>query len=183
MTVRTSMLRPIAVLRRLGNCAYNDQFNDTTYWTDEQLQEMLDAAHLVVPPIKLKPILRKENGVFRWWVQMIDIRPYMILEEVGRVVDVEGYDVPSTSYTVDYVQKVVQFDPDLAPYSSQYYFEAPVFHLYEAAANVWQEKANQRVDYVRWKAGNYSVNAEAEYQHCLERARYYRGLVLKRHAK
>lgn len=183
MAVRPTMQRPISVLRRLGSCATNDIFNSVTYWTDEQLQDILDANLLPSQPVPLRENVRFVAGERDWGAQTIMLRPYMILEEDATVIDGFGQTVNAAFYTVNYVQKLVLFDTAAAPYRDRFFIQGKVYHLYNAAADVWQEKANQRSNYARWKAGNYSVDAEAEYEHCLQRAMYYRGLVLKRHKK
>ena len=178
MAIRPEMTALVTRLRSITSAATDDVFNGVTYWTDEQLQDILDAHTLGVQDLPLSEGALYTNGVLDWQKQTYHLaRGYDVASDVT-ILDSLGVVVTGT---VNTQSKAVSLTA--GSQGTQYYVRATVYDMYEAAAEVWSLKASQRSDYVRWKAGNYQANAAEEYQHCLERSSYYRAKRVRRFAR
>ncbi len=78
------------------------------------------------------------------------------------------------------------FNPDTkeltftgAQTETEYYAYGLVFRIYDALAELWQSKADQRFNYIDWKAQNNKMNMAQEYQHCVDRALFYRSKTIR----
>lgn len=161
MAVREGMQQLIDRTRSLANCNTDELFNGVTYWTDEQLQDVLD------------------NYASEWSESLLKGRSvYTFPLYMGYGLETTTIEIENSSgvidpldYTVNLAQRTVVFTDeqttDVTIYATRY-------DVYEAVAQVWEVKSSQRSDFVNFRAGNHKVDMAQDYQHCVERARYYR---------
>ncbi len=178
MATREGMTAPISRLRFLGDCATDDLFNDVTYWTDEQLQDILDMNTVQSQRIKLVEDLRYTDGSLDWKVQRFKLPVNYDMERTAIVVDQYGYTVSDTLYTLNYLTQVVTFTT--LPTRGTYYLECNQIDMYEAVADVWDKKASQRTNYIVIKGGNNRFEHSQEYEHCVDMAKHYRNKKIRR---
>lgn len=179
--VRPGMQQIVAQLRKYGQASLTDEFNGTTYWTDEQLQDIADtrSERLLV---KLVPVESSGRTLFQIKDQP---RHYWFETDTYGVLQISDDDtilnIPTASvYTP--IRAEVAFSE---PFSSRYEYaiEGYATNLYMALADLWEQKAAQRYDYVDFKAGNNKVSLNQEVQQCLAMMAHYRNRVLRRHSR
>lgn len=172
--MRATMDTLVARLRRLTDAATTDEFNSVIYWSDDQLEAVLDQTVKEVD-IELVSGTRYVNGAVEWqrksWVY--DDDGYGIEKEPD-VVTADGYDVAYTS--IDYNKKIVVVN---VSEDEPMYLRCAIYDIWQAAYLVWKEKAEQRTDFVNWKVVNERVDMEQEYKHCVQSRDYYYGLRVK----
>lgn len=164
MAARDSMVYIVALLRQYGQAATDDVFNGTTYWTDDQLQSIADS-NGVRGYVKLKRV-DPDNLIYRL-VMPKSLRP----EDNLRIFTIGDTEV-TTGFTYNTDTQELTFDEALT--EDLYRAYGLVINLYDALAQLWGQKAEQRFNYIDWKAQNNKMNMEQEYKHCLDRQSYYR---------
>lgn len=168
-------LTPIVnYLRQWGNAATTDSFNGVTYWTGEQLEQIADAwAERLT--VRLRPVT--QDGLTYVIMLPKNRRP-----DPGTMIvyNSAGTEV-STSYTFNADRNELVFSTELA--EDYYYLEALYINLWLALADLWEQKAAQRANYVDFKAGATSIKLQQEFEHCAGRAKYYRNKVVRRHQR
>lgn len=169
---RDDMLPLIARLRQLTDAATDDEFNGVTFWTDDQLEDVLDR-HSRDIQIILQHGTRKVNGQVAWW-HMKYTPKFWIGFETYEVTDYQGYTVDTDDYVVDLERGQVTLDTGLS--KQTYYLRARAYDFIDAAADVWQQKVNQRSSFVDYKADIHTVKMSQDYAHCIERLNYYASL-------
>lgn len=164
MAVRTTMADIVLTLRQYGSAGISDEFAGVVYWTDQQLQDIAD-----------------ENGR-RGAIKAKSVDP---LNKIFRLVAPDGVefendlDVYTTQnvlleevFTYNRLTEEVIFTN--AQSVSEVLVRGLLVNTNDALAQLWQAKADMRFDYIDWKAQNNRMNMKQEYDHCVERARYYR---------
>lgn len=174
MSVRASLLQATRFLRQYGNASNTDVFEGVTYWSDDQLEAILDTLGKRVR-VRLNAST-SDNTTF-----VIDLPRHYRLDTATLVVYTSGGTVVSTSYTLEQGRGELVFTEVLA--NDYYYVEVLAINMWEALAELWEQKANQRVHYIDFKAGSNKVNLQQEYTHCVDRGRYYRNKTIKRHRR
>lgn len=164
MPIRTGMTDIVALLRQYGQAATNDVFDGVTYWTDEQLEAIADRNGRRVL-IKIK---RTDPAYTIYRV----IAPNTIRLEDDLAVYTADEVAVATSFTYNSNTNELVFTTALT--DEVYYAYGLVVDVYAALAELWENKASQRFNYIDWKAQNNKMNMAQEYQHCLDRAAYYR---------
>ena len=153
-------------LRRYGAAAETDVFNGETFWTDEQLYDILlgttDNLLIGLVPINFAKTKYSFNAPRTMWVK-------------ADLIEFEDTSVPS--YTYDEATRTFTFasEVDTTPYVTM-----PFFNMNHALADLWEQKANQRFELLRIKAGANQMFMEQEYEHCISRFEYYRARSIKR---
>ncbi len=165
MALRTTMQAIISDLRQFGAAATDDEFNGVTYWTDAQLQEIADRNGRR-GTIKMKRV-DPDYMVYRL------VAPQSITMENAIVVYTTSEAVNPAPFSFNPLTAEVTFET--AQSDEEYLAYGFVVQLYDALADLWQTKADQRFNYIDWKAQNNKMNMKQEYDHCVERAMYYRG--------
>lgn len=172
-SVRAGMIPLIIELRSLTNTAMGDTtINDIPYWSDYQLQGILDRNATQHIDVQLIPIPQYGSSSTEYF-------KYKIPDEVGKwietgaslsVVDQQGV---SVAHTIDTVQGYVTFSSNTD--GEDYFIRCTSYNMRLAAARVWLDKASHRVELIDWKAGGQTLDEDQAYQHCLERAAYFAG--------
>lgn len=167
MTARTSMASFILELRRMTDASATEvKVNNVQYWTDDQLQSILDVYRHDILDLPLLPASQREAG------KDVTYR-YYIPDEVGSwieydplyfsVVDANGN--AQSTYTFDNVNRYILFNSNTA--GATMLLRCRFFDMRLAAARVWFDKAAHRTALIDWKAGGQNLNEDQEYQHCM----------------
>lgn len=175
MPVRESMLGFIKELRRMTDASSTETFVDgVQYWTDDQLQTILDMYRRDVLDVTLLPAYQKEAGsnvTYRYYIPdtvgtWIENDPLylQVLDENGNVL---------TDYTYDTSNRYILFNSNTD--GAIRLLRCRFFDLRLAASRVWFDKAGHRVALIDWKAGGQSLNEDQEYQHCMQMFELYSG--------
>lgn len=179
--LRPGMEAIVGQLRKYGQASQTDEFNGETYWTDVQLQEIADtrSERLIV---KLMPVASSGRTLFtlkdsprHYWFETDTYGVLQISDDATLLV------VPTASvYTP--MRAEVSFSEALSS-RYEYAIEGYATNIYLALADLWEQKAAQRYDFVDFKAGNNKVNLSQEHQHCLAMMAHYRNRVMRRHER
>ncbi len=168
MPIRPNMQPLIDLLRNTGQAApETETFNGVTYWTDQQLQDILDGVS------KLGAVEGEfyiaDDTIF---LPAIPKSFYADPDTVTKVL-VNGSWVANTG-TWDTLKRELTTTQDVQAISARW------ISMNEALAVFWEEKANQRSDFVNIKGGQNKLDMEQEWQHCREMAAYYRARIWTR---
>lgn len=172
MPIRTSMQTVVNTLRQYGQAATDDVFRGVTYWTDEQLQTIADQWS-AFGQARLKQLEVADSKLYQ-----LDIPNMMLMEDSFKVYD-DDKTLISTSVTYSQTQSLLTFVSALDT-DHDYFVEARFIRLYDALADLWEQKAAQRFDYIDFKAGNNKMNMKQEYDNCMSRVAYYRNKTIRR---
>lgn len=176
MAARAGMVDLLLEVRRMTDTSETDTLiNGVQYWTDDQLQDILDQHRAEVIDEPLLLVGYRESGITVY-------KKYFIPNTVGKYVETvaSGADVfsivdtlgdPAPSYTVDLNAQIVTFDATTGGQS--YYLRCRRYDVRAAAAQVWLDKASHRFALIKWKAGAHTLDEDLEYQHCLEMHQKY----------
>lgn len=180
MAARAGMGDIIAALRGETDTEENAvTINGVAYWTDDQLQEVLDRYSQDVYTI-LQATPLKENGSTVY-------KRYYLPPELGKdnaflegdetsgafvLRDSRGYAVSDSLYTYYGSRKLVEFNSNQN--NKTFILEARLFDLFKAAAHVWNMKADFRTALITIKAGGHQLFEDQEYLHCIQMRDYYR---------
>ncbi len=165
---RANMTDMIAYLRQHGQAAAADIFLGVTYWTADQLEEILD-----------------RNSYYFKAVRVLVTSDELIVKarlaqhhypDVDTVIWYNGTLVATPSATYNFERNLWV----LSAKTTMTHVEAAYVNMWEALADLWGQKAAQRWQYVNFKAGNNRSDLEQEYLHCIARQSYYRSRVARR---
>lgn len=144
MAARSGMADIITQVRQLAAAGTADYaVAGATYWTDDQLQTILDLTRIEVWDEPIPYVSKRNSG---GTIVYTDYRiPWTWLEQTtgGTTIfylsDSTGARIGTANYTVDYAYGRVTFGADQA--GSVRYVTARSYDVYEAAAVVWETKA------------------------------------------
>lgn len=161
--MRTTMESIVNHLRQAGMAASDDEFDGVTYWSDDQLLPFADrnGTRGIVKAKRVDP-----SG----FVYRLNVPPSVRFEDTLEVYS--GETAVATDFTFNHDTNELTFDTAL--YEDVYNVYAFVVQMYDALAELWQVKADQRFNYIDWKAQNNKMNMKQEYDHCVNRATFYR---------
>lgn len=179
MAVRPGM-SAILLYTRLKTDTREDEttVNGVAYWTDQQLQDMLDMHRIDARDIELIAYSEFEGGTnvtkryylpdtIGEWIEGSDT------PDVFDVVDSMGNAAPS--YTSDLPGRVIVFDDDTLGRS--YFIRARFFDMRPALADIWLAKAGLRAELINWRAGGQNLQEDQEYKHCMEQYQLYSNIL------
>ena len=173
MTARTGMTELIASVRGMTNAGTADYaISGVNYWSDDQLQQKLDAHRMDFYGAELPCITAIEGGAV---VYKTFRSPYRNLES-GTVnfllVDLNGTPAGTAEYSADYINGIVTFVADQA--AKAWYLTARSYDVYAAAADVWRMKAAHASETsFDFSTDNHSVKGSNIPAQCLKMADYY----------
>ena len=172
---RTTMATLITSLRGLTQAGINDYtVSGLSYWTDNQLQDVLDAHREDVYRAPMHAVQVYNGGS----VEYHDYHSgYSNLEATSGgtaifyVEDATGSAVGTALYTPDYNRGVVNFPADTG--GSAYYLYGRTYDMNAAAADVWRTKAGQYAMAVNFSTDNHRIDRGEIIKNCLRMAGYY----------
>lgn len=168
-----NMLPLISRLRTLGSAATDDVFNGVTYWTDDQLEDilMLRGTYATVK------LVRYTDTIYR----LDNYGHYGFRADVTVFKEIDDTVADAATFTYDPRENSVVFDTGRT--EDALWLRGFVVNLYDAAADLWDLKAGQREGYVNFRAGHNVMNMRESYEHCVERASTYRNKIVRRYAR
>ena len=143
MAARTGMATLISTVRDFAVSGTADYTLGTTvYWSDEQLQTVLDRHKLAVVREELVPIDSYNAGT----VEYLEYRSaYGNYEEttggttIFEIENAAGTTVGTASWSMDYANGILTFSADTS--GSAYFINGTSYDIYRAAADVWRMKS------------------------------------------
>jgi hypothetical protein len=176
MTARTGLSYIITELRGMTDAGTADYtVAGAAYWTDDQLQVILDNHRHDLTLVELQAREQYSSG---GTLQYFDYyAPYGYFEQttggsaIFYVQDGSYAIMGTTTYTPDYRRGVVSFAADTS--GSTYYLTGRSYDIYGAAADIWRRKASHYTTSVNFSTDNHSVSMGAVIENCLKMAQYY----------
>lgn len=149
MTARAGMANLITRLRSMVSAGTADySVSGATYWSDDQLQDRLDAQRYDLNDVHLSPrpeVIQQSGasslGYYDYLVGCGDLEEAASGTLAWNVRDVNGATVGTANYSADYIRGVIRFNNDQM--GSAYTLRARSFRLAQTAAAIWYEKAGQ----------------------------------------
>ncbi len=168
MAVPTELEAAVDRLRAMGAASSTDVFDTITYWTDDQLLEIL-IPFVEYPEYTLWAV-DKNDKIFRY------------NSAIAHYIDTSTVVFTGTELTPTYdvARRTLTFASAI---TSTITFTAAMYNLNRAAAELWGRKASQRYDLIRVKAGANQLFLEQEYAHCVARQAYYNNLSIVFHKR
>lgn len=176
-TAREGMASLITKLRGMTNAGLNDySIANIPYWTDAQLQDVLDTHRLDFYEHELESISAIEGGIF---VYKTYRAPYRNLESSTPFVLVDGLGTAAgtADYTADYVNGIVTFAANQE--AKSWYLTARAYDLNASAADIWRMKAAHASADFDFSTDNHSIKGSQISMQCLKMADYYEQQALK----
>lgn len=173
---RTGMNTLISTIRGMCNLGTNDYILGTiTYWSDDQVQTVLDRHKITVIEDELVELANTITGgsveykVFHSHFGNFE-------ETTGgtaifTIEDSTGANIGTGNYTIDYANGIVTFGADQA--GSARYLSGYSYDLYSSAADIYRMKAGAYAEAVNFKTDNMSVNRGDAIKQCLQMAQQY----------
>ena len=174
-TARSGMSDIIAEVRAMCDAGADDyQIAGVPYWTDAQLQKILDAHRTDLKWVEMYPIQEGSGDWLEYPVGYSNLEQTTGGTAIFFVQDTNGDTVSSANYTVDYDRGLVTFtaDTDGVPY----YVTGRAYDLNAAAADVWRRKQSHYHSAVNFSSDNHRVDNEKLYEHAKEMCEYYESL-------
>lgn len=172
MVARASMTSLIAHLRQKANASNEGEtFNGVTYWSDDQLQDILDS-YSEVGYAYLQKQSPLDNVTY-----FISLPKTTWIEDGFSIYQDGTTSLVTTTYTFTPSNNRVVFDssvPDL-----DYNLQGTLYAMNLAIAEVWLQKAQQRENYITFKAGSHRMEAGQERDYCYRMYEHYRQKNLK----
>ena len=178
MTARTSMTDLLATLRGLagaGSAEYT--VNGSTYWTDDQLQTVLDRHVYAVRHEELRPLETYGAGGSVTYVDYQSNRRFFETVLAGTpttrfvIQDETGAAVGTAAFTVDYPRGLVTFGTATAGLSR--YVTGYSYDLNSAAADVWTQKAAHYVTAYDVSTDNHNLRRSQIIAGCMTMTKEY----------
>jgi hypothetical protein len=174
--LRSSMADLIATLRGLTAAAAGEYtVNSVSYWTDAQLQDVLDRHVTIVRDEVLVPLEAIESGGSVSYYDYTSA--YRFLESTSGgtsrfIVKDANYDAVGTaSYSVDYPRGLITFTATTEGQSR--YLDGYSYDLNAAAADVWGQKASHYVTAYDFSTDNHNLSRGQIIKNCLTMAKEY----------
>jgi hypothetical protein len=169
----TPEMQPLVdFLRRYGQARTDEEFNGVIFWSDDQLEEVL-LMRGEYAAYRLRPTL--DPTIFR-----IDAPAYFFLRLDYRVITDSGSWLEVVS-SVNTLERTITFE--VAPGEQAYGVSGFFVSMWAALADFWDRKAQQRHNYVDFKAGHNDMRMSQEYQHCITQRDYYNRKTLHSHRR
>jgi hypothetical protein len=146
----------------------------SAYWTDDQLQTVLDKYRVDVYYDDMVPIPHYPAG---GGIEYLVYRAHYKNLEDGTAItitDPAGGTVGTADYTIDAPRGIITFDTDRAATGTiTYYLSGQAYEPNSAAADVWNQKASHYVTAYDFSTDNHSLRRGQIIDNCLKMAREY----------
>ena len=168
---REGMANLITRLRSLCQAGTADySLAGVTYWTDNQMQDHLDARATLLEGVALHWLpdttagaVSKYHRAKAGWRDLEEAESGTIY---WRVTDSQGTEQGTAGYTKDYVRGEVRFSADQG--GTSYYLTGRSYDLYAAAVDVWSEKAAYFADWYKFTSEGQSFERQQAYEHAVK---------------
>lgn len=170
---RNGMSNLIQRVRLLASAGTADLTAGTVaYWTDNQIQDLLDQYRQDLNRIQLD---YEGEYIGGGTIQYRDYyAPVGNLEEAEsgtvywRVEDVDGSAIGTASYSVDYIAGLIRFTADTG--GTEYYLRARSYDLNRVAADIWRARAGSVSAFYSFQADNQEFKRSDWFRHCMDMA-------------
>ena len=169
-----SIITELRGMTEAGTADYT--ISSTTYWTDNQLQDVLDTNRedIIFSRLEMYPV-QVAGGSLSWQ----DYRShYDYLEattggtSILYLQDSTGAAIGTANYTTDERRGQFQFSSDQA--GSVYYMTGRSYDLNSAAADIWRKKAaHYALTSFDFSTDNHTISRSQVYKHALQMAEYF----------
>jgi len=168
MSIRSGMANLIARLRRM--------IDDSTaaVWTDDELQEMLDAHMEEVFGSHLASVSKYVNGTIMYKTFLCaygELEEWFSGEDYWRIYDSAGSTVGTSTYSVNYITGRVTFTSNQE--GSARYLDARHYDLNGAAGQAWRERMGMQSSKYSFGADGASYSRSDWFDHCERMAAKY----------
>jgi hypothetical protein len=182
MAARSGMATLISRVR--GNCAAgtaDHTLGATSYWTDDQIQEVLDGHREDLRRHPLTPMARYgDNNVLQyfdyWWkrggASSNNVEEASSGTTVWRVYDGNGSVIAGAEYSVNYSAGKITFLADRL--GTAYLLDYSRYDIERASADVWEQKASFYADQFDISTDNHSLKRSQKYDHAMAQAAMWR---------
>jgi len=172
---RTGMATLISTLRNMGVAGTADYTLGTVdYWTDVQLQTVLDKNKLLVKREPLVPVDSYDGGTLVYKEYRSIYGNYEETTGGTLIFEIEtavGSTVSSSDWSADYQNGIIYFDANTA--GTPYYLTGTSYDINRAAADVWRMKAGHHAAVVDFSTDNMSVKRGQLIKNDMEMANYH----------
>lgn len=171
MAARSGMVAMISSVRGMTNAGTADYtISGSAYWTDDQVQNVLDTHRVDFYEHELTPISAIESGVV---VYKTFRAPYRNLESGTPFVLADGLGAAAgtANYSADYVNGIVTFTANQG--GTAWYLTARAYDLNASAADIWRMKAAHASADFDFSTDNHSIKGSQVSIQCLKMADYY----------
>lgn len=167
MAVPSEAQNAVDYLRQHGTASNSDVFDGVTYWTDDQLYEILQAStvfkKVYVTPVNKDCTIFIDRFAKHYWLKASSIE----------------FDT-TISYTYDENERTFTFTSSPTTLPLLY---VTAWNMNHALASLWEQKSAQRYELINVKGGANQLFMEQEYNHCIAQAKKYRSREIRRLAK
>lgn len=168
---RSTMNDLIVELRSMTDTGFEDYtVNGVPYWTDTQLQKILDNNRTDLKWSEMEAIQEGDGTYLDYSIGYGNLESTSGGTAIFYIQDLNGATVVS-SYTVDYQRGVVTFTGDTG--GTDYWVTARSYDLNGAAAAVWRKKMVHYHSAVNFSTDNHTISREQLYLHAREMAEHY----------
>ena len=175
MSARAGMTHLIARLRAMTETAGGDYTIDgLSYWSDGQLQDVLDTRATRIDLRTLEPVPEVTSGRTEWHDYPIgdaDLEEPDSGAPYWSLTDSLGQEVEAGLYTLDALGGVVRFDAD--QHGALYFLKARSYDLARAAADVWRMKMGHAASLYDFRAEDQQFSRAQWFDHCRQMADLY----------
>lgn len=156
----------VNLVRKRGQASLTDEFDGVTYWTDEQLEEIVmgegSVQRVRAKPVTMDGLLYELNVPRFYWFSQTGL---YVCSSSGTLLD------PQPTYSP--ILGRLTFP---SPYKDCHVVvEGFLVNTFAALATLWERKAAQRYNYIQFRGGSTSNNLNQEYEHCLHMQKFYAG--------
>jgi hypothetical protein len=148
----------------------------TTYWSDDQLQTVLDQHRTDFSGLPLSLVPRVTNGIMSYYDYYIPDHEFIEGTASGMaaftLADSAGGTVAFSAYTLNLDARHLLFSSDTL--GTVYYLRGRAYDLYRAASAVWERKAADVWDAFDLKTDNHDMTRSQKYDHALKMAKQMR---------
>jgi hypothetical protein len=173
----------ISELRARTNSGATDySVNGVSYFTDDQLQQILDRRVLLTRMYPLVPVPIRIGTNTQWFDYQVDpkLGPWFERETgdgtSGWAIK-DGYGAVQTlgtTYTMNWDQSLVTFAANTNGYP--YLVDCRTYGMNGATADVWRQKAALEAQSIDFKSDNHDIKASQRREYCLQMVEYYEKL-------
>ena len=176
MAVRSTLSNLIMTLRGMAHVSDSDySINAVDYWSDQQLQDILDRNRLDLWRYPLTKIPRASANLVQYFDHQIE--GYQNFEQTSGgtaifvIEDSAGNDQGTALWSADYNTGMVTFTQDTA--GTVLYVNARTYDLNGAAADVWRQKAGHHAISYDFSTDNMSVRRSQQITQAQQMTQYY----------
>lgn len=179
MTARNGMSNLITTLRGMTNAGTADYtVSSATFWSDDQLQTVLDryATPIRDEPLRAIPVM--EDGSTVYYDYQSRARFYESTDggtAVFVIKDINGTAQGTADWSADYERGLITFVSDTK--GSAFYLTGRSYDVYAAAADVWYQKAAHASEMIDFSTDGHSIKRAHIATMCMKMAQRYEGMA------